>query len=170
MSELKISMIWAMDEQWLVGKQNRLPWRLPADLTYFMNVTMGHTIIMGRKTFESFPKPLPGRKSVIITRNENYIAPEGCVVVHSMQEAIEHVQASGVAECFIIGGAEIYKQFLPIADRLYVTRIEGKFDGDTYFPHFTETNWRIVSSKEGTVNEANPIPHKFEVYERVYEL
>lgn len=166
MSKPFISMIWAMDEQRLVGVNNRLPWRLPADLTYFMNVTMGHTIIMGRKTFESFPKPLPGRKSVIITTNEQYNAPEDCAVVHSVEAAIEHVQASGAAKCFVIGGAEIYKQFLPLADRLYVTRIEGEFKGDTHFPVYDESAWQLVSAQKGSVDEKNTIPHTFEVYER----
>lgn len=163
MSKPIVSMIFAMDRQRLIGKDNKLPWRLPADLAYFMRMTMGHCVVMGRKTFESLANPLSGRTNIIITRDRTYEAPEGCIVVHAVEEALEKVTGE---EFFVIGGTEIYSLFLPLADRLYVTEIDEEFTGDAYFPEFDIAEWRTKSMKEGTVDDHNPYPHRFIVFER----
>lgn len=170
MNRPHLSLIWAMDRRRLIGHNNRLPWRLPADFAYFKQTTMGHSIIMGRKTFESFAKPLPGRTSIILTRDSRYVAPAECIVVHSVEEAIDRavsLKKSADEQIFVIGGSEIYALFLPLATRLYVTRIDGEFTGDAYFPPYDERAWQLVSKRKGTVDDDNPIPHTFEVYERI---
>ncbi|MBU8906581.1 dihydrofolate reductase [Desertibacillus haloalkaliphilus] len=157
-----ISFMVAMDQNRLIGKDNDLPWRLPADLAYFKKVTMGKPIVMGRKTHESIGRPLPGRENIIITRNEDYQA-EGCTVVNSVAE-IERFDDD--TEVFVIGGAEIFKETLPIADRLYITLIEEEFEGDTYFPEIKEDEWELTSEERGTTDEKNRHKHRFLVYER----
>lgn len=164
MRQPTISMIFAMDRNRLIGNNNRLPWRLPADLAYFMKVTMGHCVVMGRKTFESLAKPLPGRTNIIMTHDRSYKAPSGCIVVHSLDEAMAQVEGK---EFFVIGGTAIYSLFLPYADRLYVTEIDEEFTGDAYFPPFAMEEWHVVSRREGTVDENNPYPHRFIIYERL---
>lgn len=131
-----ISMIWAMGLNNALGCKNRIPWYIPADFAYFKKITMGKTVIMGRKTFESIGKPLPGRKNIVITRDTDY-NPEGCTTVNSIQKAMNFI---GEEEVFIIGGAEIYKEFLPLSDRLYLTLIEKEFEADTFFRKLTITN------------------------------
>ncbi|NLN41191.1 MAG: type 3 dihydrofolate reductase [Clostridiales bacterium] len=158
-----ISIIVAMDRNRVIGKNNRMPWKLPADLAYFRKVTLGHTVVMGRKTFESIGKPLEGRKNIILTRNEEY-AKEGCLVVHSLEEALKMIQDE--KECFIIGGAKIYSAFLPYAQKLYITYIDHEFEGDTYFPEINYDQWRMVSRIPGPQNEKIPFDYYFEVYER----
>lgn len=159
-----ISFLWAQDENGLIGNNNDLPWRLPADLKYFKDTTMGHPIVMGRKTFESIGKPLPGRTNVILTRDYEYKA-EGCLVFHSKEELIEWIEKNG-SEVFITGGSEIFKLFLNEADRLYVTKIRASFDGDTYFPKIDWDKWRLKSAQKGTKDEKNPYDYEFQIYER----
>ncbi|WP_100331346.1 dihydrofolate reductase [Bacillus xiapuensis] len=159
-----ISFIWAMDKNGLIGSNNRLPWRLPEDLKFFKETTLGHPIVMGRKTYESIGKPLPGRENIILTRDPSYQA-EGCTVIHSADELMAKAENGG--EWFVTGGAEIFKQLLPFADRLYVTVIEEEFEGDTYFPD--EINWKewtAVSVKQGPKNEKNPYDYQSRIYER----
>jgi len=156
-----ISLIVAMDEQGLIGRDNQLPWHLPADLRYFKQTTMGRPVVMGRKTFESIGKPLPGRRNVIVTRNRSYAAA-GCEIIHSLAD----MPGGGEDEVFVIGGAELFAAMLPLADRLYLTRIRETFAGDTYFPELNEADWRLVSTAEGVVDDKNPHPHAFLVYER----
>ncbi|TYR81159.1 dihydrofolate reductase [Priestia megaterium] len=157
-----ISLIVAMDQNRLIGKENDLPWRLPEDLKYFKRITTGHTVVMGRKTFESIGKPLPNRENIILTRQENY-QPEGTTVIHS----IEELQKLGEKELFVIGGATLYEQTLEVASRLYVTHIEEAFEGDTYFPIIDLTVWKEVSREKGPQDEQNPYTYYFTVYERV---
>lgn len=159
-----ISFLLAMDRNGLIGKENDLPWHLPADLKYFKQVTMGHTIIMGRKTYESIGKPLPGRKNVILTHN-NRLHVEGCVVVHSVSEALEQTKSDG--EIFVIGGANVFKAFYDVADRLYITEIHHEFEGDTYFTEMNMNEWQCISSTEGQLDEKNRYPHTFIVYKRI---
>ncbi|MGA4718883.1 dihydrofolate reductase [Fictibacillus nanhaiensis] len=156
-----ISFVVAMDENRAIGKDNDLPWYLPNDLKHFKNVTMGKPIVMGRKTYESIGKPLPGRENIVVTRDEHYQA-EGTTVVHSVEEVI-HKEAE---ELCVIGGTEIFKLFMPVADRLYVTEIHHTFDADTYFPEINRDEWREVSRESGTVDEKNKYPHDFVVYEK----
>lgn len=136
-----ISIIAAIGENNELGKNLDLVWHLPDDFKRFKRITTGHTIIMGRKTFASFPKPLPNRKHIVITRQNNYDKP-GCSVVHSLEEALE--LAANEKEVFIIGGGEIYKQSLAIADKMELTRVHGSFDADTYFPEIDFSLWELT--------------------------
>jgi len=159
-----ISFVVAMDKNRIIGKNNQLPWHLPADLKFFKQVTMGHPIIMGRKTFESIGKPLPGRENIILTRNEDYRA-EGCKVIHTVAE-IKQIEEETQGEVCVIGGAEIFKEAFPMADRLYITWIEEEFEGDTYFPEFDEKEWNVISKEQGPQDEKNPYLYYFVIYER----
>jgi dihydrofolate reductase len=159
-----ISIIVAMDVNKVIGKDNQLPWHLPTDLAYFKRVTMGHPIIMGRKTHESIGRVLPGRENVILTRNRDYFA-KGCTIIHSIEELIEWKNRQNV-EVFVIGGAEIFKQTLPITDKLYITKIHHAFSGDTYFPDYDENDWRLIWKQKGVKDEKNPYDYEFFIYER----
>lgn len=158
-----ISFIVAMDESNAIGVNNQLPWHLPADLAYFKKVTMGHPIIMGRKTYESIGRPLPGRENIVITKNMSF-HPEGITVVHSIEEAVDKIKD---AEAFIIGGATIFEQSYAYADRLYVTHIHEKFPGDTFFPAIDSSKWQIISKEKGIKDEKNPYDYEFVVYEKI---
>ena len=159
-----IAIVVAADENNVIGKDNQLPWHLPADLRHFKHLTMGHPILMGRKTFESIGKPLPGRTSIVITRQPDYEA-EGCVVAHSLEEAIELATQQDEKVC-IIGGAEIFKQALAVADTLYFTRIHAIFDGDTFFPEISEQAWEQVSAERHQPDEKNKYSYTFKEYRR----
>ncbi|MDG5788911.1 dihydrofolate reductase [Evansella sp. AB-P1] len=158
-----ISMIVAMGENNVIGLNGDMPWHIPNDLKYFKRVTSGHSVIMGRKTYESIGKPLPNRRNFVITHNQAFSVP-GVEVCHSLQELDQLVTSN--EEIFVIGGATIYKELLPKADRLYITKIHDQFEGDTYFPQFKEEEWKIVSMEQGTVDEKNKYPHTFLIYER----
>lgn len=158
-----ISFLLAMDKNRVIGKNNDLPWRLPADLAYFKKTTMGHPVVMGRKTHESIGKALPGRKNVVMTQDSGYMA-EGCEIVHSVDKAISLFPPD--KEVFVIGGAQLFEAFFPFADRLYVTYIDEAFKGDTFFPEIDETEWKKVSSKKGDKNEKNPYDYFFIIYEK----
>jgi len=128
-----ISLLVAMDEKRGIGKAGKLPWRLSSDLRRFKALTMGHHIIVGRKTFESIGKPLPGRRTVVVTRNPS-LSPEGCLIAGSVKEAIAVAQANGETEAFVIGGGDIYAQALDVADRIYLTQVHAEVDADSFFP------------------------------------
>lgn len=160
--------IFAMAENGLIGDNNSIPWRLPADFKYFKETTMGHPIVMGRKTWESIgSKPLPGRENVVISRvvgeERETLEGQGCIVFNSVESVIEHY---GDKDFFVIGGGEIYRAFLPHTDRLYVTIVKGDFDGDVYFCNPQLDGWKLVSSIDGVVDEKNLYEHKFSIYER----
>ncbi|MFJ7753951.1 dihydrofolate reductase [Peribacillus muralis] len=159
-----ISLIVAMDENRVIGKNNKLPWHLPADLQYFKKVTLGHPIVMGRKTFESIGRVLPGRENVIVTRNEDFQALD-CVVLHDIRKIKTYADKRD-DEVFVIGGAEIFKEVLPFADRLYITEIHETFEGDTFFPAIDENEWQKVSSIEGIVDEKNRFAHSFIILQK----
>lgn len=160
-----LSLLVAADENNVIGKNNQLPWHLPNDLKYFKNQTWGMPILMGRKTFESIGKPLQGRKSIVITRNDDW-QHEDVKVVHSIDEAIGAARDFAVKEIFVIGGAQIFKTSLPRAHRVYLTRIHHTFEGDVYFPDLPVTEWIRVRSKYCDADEKNLYPHTFEVWER----
>lgn len=162
---MKISIIAAMSQNRVIGLQNRLPWKLPADLRYFKNKTMGHTLIMGRKTYESLQKFLAGRKIIVLTRNREF-APETAETAHSLQEALR--LAGREPEIFIAGGAEIYSKALgqDIVDTIYLTVIHHDFNGDTWFPEFTEEDWALVSREDHCADEENRFDFSFLRYER----
>ncbi|WP_062104857.1 dihydrofolate reductase [Bacillus niameyensis] len=159
-----ISFLWAEDEKGLIGKDNQLPWRLPADLKHFKDTTLGHPVVMGRKTYESIGNPLPGRTNIVLTRDQAFKA-EGCLAFHSKDQLLEWIQNQD-SEVFIIGGSEIYRLFLEEADRLYVTKIAHTFDGNIYFPKINWENWVLISEKPGIKNDKNPYNYLFKVYER----
>lgn len=159
-----ISFLVAMDENRIIGKDNQLPWRLPEDLKYFKRVTMGHPIIMGRKTHESIGSVLPGRENIIITRQRNYQS-EGCTVLYSVQDLVNYCSKKDT-EVFVIGGAEIFKETFAFADRLYITLIHESFAGDTFFPEFDLNEWHLTSSETGIKDEKNPYDYEFRIYER----
>ncbi len=162
-----ISFVFAMDRHRLIGAGNGLPWRLPDDMKHFRQVTMGKPILMGRVTYESIParfRPLAGRTNIILTHQIGYDAP-GCLVVHSLAAAI--AAAAGQSELMVIGGAQIYEQLLPRANRLYLTLIDADFDGDVFFPVLDMSQWREVSRQEHGRDEKHPIPFTFLLLERV---
>lgn len=158
-----ISFIVAMDENNVIGYKNDIPWNLPNDLKYFKEVTSGHTIIMGRKTYEAIGRPLPNRRNIIVTENKAFDA-KGCEVVHSFEEVEALVNTK--EEIFIIGGAALFEQFLPVVDRIYLTIIHETFPGDTYFPQWQEEDWKTIEKRQGITDEKNPYPHTFITLER----
>lgn len=157
------SIIVAKADNNVIGKDNKLVWHMPHDLRHFKNTTMGHYIIMGRKTFESQKKPLPGRTSIIITRNKNYKA-EGCHIVHSLENAYEIGLENGQEEVFILGGAEIYKIALDSADKIYLTEIKAEYEGDAYFPEINFNEWKETKREDFESDEKNPHPYSFVEY------
>lgn len=159
---MSFSMIFAMDNNRLIGRDNDLPWHLPADLAYFKRVTTGHPVLMGRKTFESIGRPLPNRHNIVVTRDSSYQA-DGVEIFHSLDAALEAYRDQ---EVFIIGGSEIYKLALPIASKLYITQIDEEFEGDAYFPEIDQSMWELVSEEQGITDERNPYTYYFQVYER----
>ena len=162
---MKLSVIVAVSADGVIGRDNSLPWRLPADLQRFKCLTLGHHLLMGRKTFESIGRALPGRTTVVITRRGDWSA-EGVAVAHSVDDAVEIARSAGESEAFVAGGAEIYRQTLSRADRLYVTRIHAPFEGDTHFPELEESAWHVTSSEDREPDDRNPHPYTFTVYDR----
>ncbi len=163
-----VSMIVAAAQNDVIGKENQLPWHMPADMKYFKQTTSGHCIIMGRKTFDALGKPLPNRTNIIITRQEDFSA-EGCMVVNQLQQAIDYAKDHGETECFIIGGGDIFIQALVWTDKVYLTRIHHDFEGDTFFPALSKTDWKEVLNDKHLPDEKNKFPYSFEVFERNYE-
>jgi dihydrofolate reductase len=160
-----ISFLVAMDEKRGIGKVGGLPWRLSSDLKRFRELTMGHHIIVGRKTFESIGKPLPGRQMIIVTRSESF-APEGCFIAHSISDAISFARERGESELFICGGAEIYAQMLGVADRMYLTVVHADSEADTFFPEWDEDEWVELESEHRTADEKNQYSFTFKVLAR----
>ena len=154
------SIIVAKADNDVIGKDNKLVWHMPNDLKHFKNTTMGHHIIMGRKTFESQKKPLPGRTSIVITRNKDFKA-EGCLIVHSLEDAYEIGLQNRQEEVFILGGAEIYTIALDSADKIYLTEIKAEFDGDTWFPKIDYSKWVETKRENFEADEKNPHPYSF---------
>ncbi|MDX2030842.1 MAG: dihydrofolate reductase [Blastocatellia bacterium] len=160
-----LSLIAAMDRARGIGIENRLPWRLPADLKRFRELTMGHHIILGRKTFESIGRPLPGRQTIIVSRDPD-CRHEGCLIAHSIPEALELARARGETEAFICGGAEIYRQTLTLADRLYLTLVDATVEADAFFPAFNESEWIERERLFHSADEKNPFSFEFLLLER----
>lgn len=166
---MQISMIAAIDKNRLIGNGPDIPWRLPADLRHFRDMTIGKPVVMGRKTFETLPKPLAKRKNIILTRNRNYAAPKECIVVHAVEDVIrtaEMLSLNATSELMICGGGPIYAAFLPYASRLYLTQIHAVFEGDVYFPEFDWNAWEEVSRTDHEADEKNPHEYSFLILER----
>ena len=166
---IDLAIIVAAAENGVIGRNNALPWHLPEDLRYFRRVTMGKPIVMGRKTFESIGRPLPGRTNIVITRQPGYAA-EGVKVVASLDEALVLAEdialIDGASELMVIGGEEIYRAAIPRATRVYLTEVHARVEGDAYLPEFDRAQWREVSREKWPATEANPYPYSFVVYER----
>lgn len=156
-----LALIVAMADDRVIGVDNRLPWRLPSDLQRFKRLTMGHHIVMGRHTWDSIGRALPGRTSVVVTRRADFRAPEGVVVAHSLDEAL--VACAADPEPFVIGGAELYGHALPLARRIHLTVIERRFAGDTFFPELDAAAWTLAESEPHLDDE---LPHRFELWQR----
>ncbi len=159
-----LTIIAAASENNALGKDNQLVWHLPDDFKRFKNLTSGHYIVMGRKTFESFPKPLPNRTHIIITRQNDYEVPEGCLVASSLQHAIQLCPKN--EEVFIIGGGEIYKQSIEIADTIDLTRVHTTIEADTFFPEIDETKWKLVFEEFHSKDEKHDYDFTFLTYIR----
>lgn len=158
-------MIGAMARNRIIGIDNAMPWRLPAEMSHFRRSTIGRTVVMGRKTFESLGRPLKDRRNVILTRNVDY-APAGCEIIHSLEEALTRYASSEEDELVIMGGAELYKQFLPHADKLLLTEVDAVIDGDAFFPEFDLKEWSLVNSEPFPKDEKNAYSFKIQTYVR----
>lgn len=158
----QISLIAAMAHNRVIGRDNTVPWRLPAEMKWFKSTTMGKPILMGRKTYESIGRPLPGRHNIVLTRNRAFTA-EGCTVVHSIEEAMT---LAGDQELVVIGGAYLYAEMLPHADCLYLTYISADIDGDTYFPEFSQADWFIAQEEFFPADEKNQYDYRIVILKR----
>ncbi len=166
---MTISIIAALARNRVIGKNNDLPWNLPDDMKYFMQTTRHHYVIMGRKNYESIPlkfRPLPQRVNIVITRQPRYLAP-GCTVLHSLTEALELANKAGQTEVFVIGGAQIYREALPLAHRLYLTEIHAEVDGDTFFPEFNPAEWKEVQRLHHPADVRHAFAFDFVIYHRI---
>ncbi len=165
---MKISLIAAISENFVIGKDNDLPWKLPKDMKYFMQTTKGHHVIMGRRNYDSIPKkfmPLPDRVNIILTRQKDFLAKD-CRVIHDIEEGINFAKRHDETELFIIGGSDIYNLALPFADRLYLTEIAATVEGDRYFPKFDTNVWKKVSSEQHYKDEKHIYDFAFNIYEK----
>lgn len=160
---MTISIIAALGRNRVIGKRGALPWYLPADLKHFKALTMGHPILMGRKTFESIGRALPGRTNIILTRDDGYKAQD-CLIAHSIEEALQLARDGD--EVFVIGGAELYREILPRADRFYLTLIDADFEGDVFFPEFDKNYWIEMSRENHVADNKNPYDYSFVVLQK----
>jgi dihydrofolate reductase len=161
----KISIIVAIADNWVIGKDNKLLWHLPDDMKWFKKHTRGCDVIMGRKTYESLPsafRPLPNRKNIVITHGD--LSLEGCVMARSVDDAVEKMDAG--KENFVIGGGNIYEQFLPITRKLYITKVHHNFEGDTFFPAIDPGQWKLISSEDHPQDEKHAFSFTFQIFER----
>ncbi|HLS94959.1 dihydrofolate reductase [Sphingobacterium allocomposti] len=163
MSTLKITIIVAASENNAIGKNNQMLWHLPDDFKYFKQQTIGHSVIMGRKTYESIGKPLPERRNIVVTRDQEWTAGD-VDVANSISEILTYCRDE--REIFIIGGADIYKQTLPLAQKVLLTRVHTQIDGDAYFPELAADTWKLVDKKEHPKDERHAYDFTFEVWER----
>ena len=167
---MKLSLICALAQNGIIGRRNNLPWHLSEDLKYFKRTTMGKCIIMGRKTFESIGKALPGRTNIIVTRNRDYEV-ENARIVDSLADAIDLAEniavIDGSDEAFVIGGAELYKIALPLVDRMHLTLVHAEVEGDTWFPEFTAEDWEETSRLDFEASDTNPYAYSICVFDRI---
>ena len=150
-----LSHIVAVSKNFVIGKNNALPWKMPSDTKYFHDVTTGHVVIMGRKNYEANKKALPGRTNIVISRSEDFL-PEDAIVVRSIEESIKLAESIGEQECFIVGGGEIYRLSLEMVNRIYITVIDEEFEGDTYYPKINFEDYEIISRKDFKADQKNP--------------
>ena|SRR5476649_2186505 len=160
-----LSYIVAASTNNVIGKNNQLLWNLPNDMKFFKNTTWAMPVLMGRKTFESLGKPLPGRLNIIITRKNDW-QPEGAVIVHSIQEAVTIASAADYKEAFIIGGGELFKEGMPVVDRIYLTRVDAVLEGDAFFPVMDAKDWQMVSERSFPIDAKHAYSYHFQLWER----
>jgi dihydrofolate reductase len=161
-----ISLIAAVANNMIIGKDGRLPWRLPADMKYFKKITMGHQVIMGRKTFQSLGKPLAGRSNIILTHDSGFSNKE-CITIYAKDDSYalaEVMMLVGSEETFVIGGAQIYNLFIDHADKLYITHVDADFEGDVVFPRIDHDRWELLSIESHEKDNENPYPYQFAIY------
>lgn len=158
-----INFVVAMGKNNVIGKDNSLPWRLPEDLKYFKKITLNHTMVMGRKTFQSLPGILPERKHVVLTKSDLIVRSPMVEMSSSIEEVLEKYKDENIC---VIGGAEIFKQFMPYVSRMFITYIDEEFEGDTYFPEINDNEWKELHSEKGIKNEKNPYDYYFKIYEK----
>lgn len=161
-----VSLIAAIDERGGIGLDGDLPWHLSSDLKRFKILTMGHHLIMGRKTYESIGRPLPGRRMIVVTRNPDYLA-EGCFVVHSIEEAVEVARQNGENEAFVIGGGDIFQQMLPTAERIYLTSVHACTEADVFFPDLKPDEWLVKASNFVQAGPKDDFDHTYKLLVRV---
>jgi dihydrofolate reductase len=166
---MTISIIAAMAENGLIGKANSLPWHLPADLKHFKELTLNKAVLMGEKTFFSIGKPLKDRLNIVLSDNPVF-EPSGCLLARSIEQAINLAKEKNVEELMVIGGASVYKQFLPLADKMYLTVIKGDFEGDIYFPKYDKSQWQEVSRQKNQPDEKNPYSYDFITLEKTAKV
>ncbi len=160
---MRLSMIAAMDRNRLIGNRNQLPWHLPADFAHFKALTMGKPVLMGRKTFESIGRPLPGRRNIVLTRNAD-LHLEGVEILNSLSGLETHFDDS--VELMVIGGSRLYRQLLPVAERLYLTEVDGEFDGDAWFPEYDPADWRVIDERLRPADEKHAYACRFLTLQR----
>jgi len=167
---MRTALIVARARNGVIGRNGQLPWHLPGDLKYFKQATMGKPIIMGRKTWDSIGRPLPGRLNVVVTRDRSWPEPQGASVVYSLDDALTkaraHAELDGVDEVVVIGGAELYRLAMPEIDRMYITEVHAEVSGDTYFPDVELSDWQELGREDFTAADNNPYDYSFVVYQR----
>jgi dihydrofolate reductase len=163
---MRVSLIAAAGANGVIGRRSALPWHLPADLRHFKQLTLGHHLILGRKTWEAVGKPLPGRRTIVVTRRPDYALPDGVERAASIEEALARAERQGEDEAFVAGGAEIYRASLPRADRIYLTRIHHDFAGDASFPDLDPEQWRLASRQDHPADAQNPYAFSFLTYDK----
>ncbi|MEP7238952.1 MAG: dihydrofolate reductase [Ferruginibacter sp.] len=163
---MTISLLVAAAENNAIGKNNQLLWSLPNDMRFFKNTTWGMAVIMGRKTYESVNKPLPGRFNIVITRQAEWKA-EGVIVAKDLQDALQKASETNCKEVFVIGGGEIYKWAIDIADKIYITRVHASFDAVTFFPAIDESKWQLTTNKDFEIDDKHAYAYSFQIWERI---
>ncbi len=164
---MKINIIAARSENNVIGFKGRIPWKVPSDLQYFKDITLGHYIIMGRKTFDSInKKPLPERTNIVISKNLKYEIPEGVILTSSLEKALKIAEIAGEKNVFIVGGQQIYNLAIPLADKIYITEIDCKINGDTFFPEFDGKEWQEIGSDSHSSDEKNEYNFTFRILKR----
>lgn len=164
MKRQRLSLIWAASENRVIGRNGELPWELPDELAYFHRTTAGKPVIMGRRTFQSRNRPLPGRLNIVLSRSG--LEAEGVVVVENLESALAHAAKDAADECFVIGGAGPYAEALPRADRLYATVVRAELAGDTFLPAFDLAKWRLIENRHHSIDSRHPYAYDIEVFER----
>jgi dihydrofolate reductase len=161
---MNISIVVAMSSNSLIGRDGDLPWHLSADLQHFKSITMGKPIVMGRLTYESIGRPLPGRENIVLTRDPDYKA-DGCTIVHDLEQITS--RCSGTEEIMVIGGAQLYIETIPLANKLFITEVHAELDGDTFFPDFDRKQWREIERQHFDADEKNDFDYSFVVLEHI---